>query len=61
VEISRVMFLKEVQQFQAMILDTGCPKSLVGYEWLEIFEEIKSSKERSEIKGMFPKISFWTQ
>jgi hypothetical protein len=46
VEITGVMFLKEVTEVQAMILDTGCPKSLVGKEWLEKYmKKYKLKKE----------------
>ena len=33
--IADVMFLKEVTRVEAMVLDTGCPKSLVGRNWLD--------------------------
>ena len=33
--IADVMFLKEVTRVEAMVLDTGCPKSLVGRDWLK--------------------------
>jgi hypothetical protein len=49
VEISGVMFLKEVQEIQAMILETGWLKSLVGKQWLEKYLKKMKLKE-SELK-----------
>jgi hypothetical protein len=47
VEITGVMFLKEVTEVQVMILEAGCPKSLVSKEWLEKYmRKYKLKKEQ---------------
>jgi hypothetical protein len=46
-----VEFLKEVTKNQAMILDTGCPDSLVGKEWVEEYLK-KRDLTKDQLKKM---------
>ena len=40
-----VHFTKEVDEVEAMIVDTGCPKSLVGKEWLDRYLRVNGMKK----------------
>ena len=54
-----VHFTKEVDEVEAMIVDTGCPRSVVGREWLEkylAFNDIKM--EDLERKPSFQNFRF---
>ena len=48
VEIADVMFLQEVTRVESMVMDTGCPKSLVGRDWMMKYLK----KNNLEIKDM---------
>ena len=44
-----VKYTKEVKETDVMVIDTGCPKSLVGRVWLEKYLE-KNGIEKEDLK-----------
>ena len=59
VDISEVMFAKEVTEVGALMLDTGCPNSLVGKSWLEkYFQKNRINKDDLHKRRCFQKFRF---
>ena len=47
VDVTDVMFCRKVEKVEVMVVDTGCPKSLVGKEWLEKYMKKHNLKEQN--------------
>jgi hypothetical protein len=59
VKINGVMFMKEIKEFQAMVVDTGCPKSLVGIQWLKKYLKMRNiTKDQLKTKTCSQKFRF---
>jgi hypothetical protein len=59
IDMNDVMFLKEVIEYEAMVLDTGCPKSLVRETWLEKYLKLmKMTKDQLQSKSCSQKFRF---
>jgi hypothetical protein len=59
VEINEVMFLKEAKEYQSMVIDTGCPQSMVGQLWLEKYlKSMNLTKNQLESRTHSQKFQF---